>query len=244
MAEEGNEGGGTGAYPTPPYIAYRTLGTLFGDFKEHGLPPVIDRSVLTRFSGGVAGQIMSALSSLGLMDDKKKPTQDLAEIVAAYETDDYKPRLRQLIERNYPYVLKLNLETATPSMFADAFKNNLGAKEEVLRKCRTFFLQAARDVGIAIGPRIENAKFPRSRNGGGRKKKLAPAHPATEHGASDPPGGVEGGGTGGASKADTELVSQLLGKFPDFDPAWPDDIKAKWFAGFDQFMAGIKGNGG
>jgi hypothetical protein len=240
MADEGNEGGGTGGYPTPPYIAYRTLGTLFGDFKEHGLPPVIDRSVLTRFSGGVAGQIMSALSSLGLMDDKKKPTQDLADIVAAYETDDYKPRLRQLLEKNYPYVLKLNLETATPSMFADAFKNNLSAKEEVLRKCRTFFLQAARDVGIAIGPRIENAKFPRSRNGPGRKKKTASAQTPLDDAGADRPGG----GSDGDTKPGSDLVSQLLAKFPEFDPTWEAELKAKWFEGFDQFMKSARNSGG
>jgi hypothetical protein len=243
MAEEGNAAGGTGAFPTPPYIAYRTLGTLVGDFKEHGLPPVIDRSVLTRFSGGVAGQIMSALSSLGLMDEKKRPTQDLADLVNDYETDDYKPRLRKLIEKNYPYVLKLNLETATPSMFADAFKNNLAAKEEVLRKCRTFFLQAARDVGIAIGPRIESAKFPRSRgNGGARKKRGTPTPTPVEERHDE--GGGGGGGGGGKTQPNAEIVSQLLAKFPDFDPSWPDEIKAKWFAGFDQFMAGVKGNGG
>jgi hypothetical protein len=234
MNEEGNEGGASGGYPTPPYIAYRTLGTLFGDFKEHGVPPVIDRSVLTRFSGGVAGQIMSALGSLGLMDDKKRPTEALAELVRAYETNAYKPLLRDLIVRNYPYVLKLNLETATPSMFADAFKNNLSAKEEVLRKCRTFFLQAARDVGIPIGPRIESAKFPRSRNGGGRKKKTETAAPERHENLSQP---------GDTPKPDTELVSQLLGKFPDFDPGWPDNIKAEWFKGFDKFMSGIKGKG-
>jgi hypothetical protein len=34
-------------------------------------------------------------------------------------------------------------------------------------------------------------------------------------------------------------MSALLAKFPDFDPAWPDDIKAKWFSGFDTFMKGV-----
>lgn len=236
MAEEGNEATGKGAYPTPPYIAYRTLGTLFGDFKEHGMPPVIDRSVLTRFSGGVAGQIMSALSSMGLMDEKKRPTERLADLVTAYETDEYKHLLRKLLEDVYPYVLRLNLGTATPSMFADAFRNNLSAKEEVLRKCRTFFLQAARDVGITIGPRIESAKFPRTKSAG-RKKKAGEAPPPADDRHDLPAGGRE------TPTPQTEIVAQLLGKFPDFDPSWPDNIKAEWFKGFDKFMSGIKGKG-
>ena len=28
----------------------------------------------------------------------------------------------------------------------------------------------------------------------------------------------------------------LLSKFPSFDPSWPDDVKAKWFEGFDRLL--------
>jgi len=28
----------------------------------------------------------------------------------------------------------------------------------------------------------------------------------------------------------------LLSKFPTFDPAWPDDVKSKWFNAFDKLM--------
>jgi hypothetical protein len=33
-------------------------------------------------------------------------------------------------------------------------------------------------------------------------------------------------------------VEQLLSKFPQFDPAWPDDVKLKWFDAFDRLMKG------
>ncbi len=42
---EADAGGGKGR--TPPYIAYKTLLTLLQEFKVNGLPPQIDRSVLT-----------------------------------------------------------------------------------------------------------------------------------------------------------------------------------------------------
>jgi hypothetical protein len=32
----------------------------------------------------------------------------------------------------------------------------------------------------------------------------------------------------------------LLSKFPSFDPAWPDDVKTKWFEGFNQLMVELK----
>lgn len=165
--------GGAPKGRTPPYIAYKTLLTLLQEFKVNGLPPQIDRSVLTRFAGGLQGQIMLALRSLDLMDENKRPTPKLGALVEAYETPRFKEELRPIIEATYPTVLKLDLMTATPSMFADAFKNSTDAKEDVLRKCRTFFLHAAKDVGLPIGPRIEKAKFPR-RNGGAARKPRAP----------------------------------------------------------------------
>jgi hypothetical protein len=222
-------------YRTPPYIAFKTLVNILGDFNAHGLPPVVDRSVLTRFAGGLQGQIMLALRSLGLIGESNRPTPRFAELVAAFETPAYKAELRKVIEATYPYVLALDLNTATPGMFANAFKDNLDAKEDVLRKCRTFFLNAAREVGIAIGPRIEKAKFPRGKGNSTRKPK--PAKPTENPPAQDPPDPARQKDSGG-------ILSQLLAKFPEFDPTWPDDIKAKWFDGFGTFMAGAKNNGG
>jgi hypothetical protein len=28
----------------------------------------------------------------------------------------------------------------------------------------------------------------------------------------------------------------LLAKFPQFDPAWPDELKAKWFDGYERLL--------
>lgn len=186
---------------TPPYIAYRTLLNLFQEFNTNGLPPQIDRSVLTRFAGGLQGQIMLALRSLDLMDAAKKPTQKLADLVAAYETPNFGATFRPIIEATYPHVIKLDLMTATPTMFAEAFKTGNDAKEDVLRKCRTFFLHAARDVGIAVGPRIEKHKYPRRQtNGTSRKPKGAkletPGAPDGADAASGGNGGAEDSGSG------------------------------------------------
>jgi len=183
MAEEETaQASGAGKFPTPPYIAYKTFQTLLGDLKTHGLPPQIDRSVLTRFSGGVQGQVMIALRVLKLVDDKNVPTPKLAALVDAHETDGYSAAIKALVEETYPYVLSIDLASATPSMFTKAFSEATGAGEESLRKCRAFFLSAAKDAGIAIGSRIEKAKFPRSRltNGKKPKPKAASVDPQSE----------------------------------------------------------------
>lgn len=241
MADENDSSGGArvnaAKFKTPPYIAYKTLLTLIGDLNTHGLPPLIDRSIMTRFAGGVQGQLLVAMRVLGLIGETNKPTATLAQLVDSYGTPHFKPIMRGVIEVTYPYVFALDLTNATPGMFAKAFSEALDAKEDVLRKCRTFFLNAARDVGIEIGARIEKAKFPRVRtNGAPRKPKTAtkaaetPASPATAENAT----AADDGG----------VLGQLLAKFPDFDPAWTDDLKAKWFAGFGQFMEKAQKSGG
>jgi hypothetical protein len=46
-------------------------------------------------------------------------------------------------------------------------------------------------------------------------------------------------GSYGSNRADTNpWAEQLLSKFPQFDPTWPDEVKLKWFDGFDRLMKG------
>lgn len=168
VADEGKGGG-----KTPPYIPWKTNCTVLEDFKTNGLPPRIDNSVLRRFSGGMGSQIKSAYRSMGLMDEQGRPTPHLDAMVKSYGTDGFGEQVRAMIARTYPFLSKIDLMTATPSMFADAFKDGTSAKEDVLRKCRTFFLQAAPVAGIEIGPRIANATFPRAPSAARKAAKSA-----------------------------------------------------------------------
>ena len=226
-------GADPGSGTIPPYIPFQTLLTFLKQLKADGLPPQIDKSVLSKFSGGTQGQLKVALRAMGLMDDNK-PTPDLESMVEALETPEFQAVLLKLLHRTYPYVFALDLVAATPTMFADAFKGT-GAKEDVSRKCRTFFLHAAKAAGVPLGNRILTGSVPRTSNGGTKRKPKTKAKPdpASDSNANDK-GEVQ------QPKPDNGVLSQLLAKFPDFDPNWPDDIKAKWFAGFDQFMKGAK----
>jgi hypothetical protein len=217
---------------TPPYVSFKSFTTLLEDFKSSGVPPRIDRSVLKRFSGGLGSQLLVALRSLGLMDDNGTPTDDLQILVDYYGTDDYPSGLRHVLETSYPFLQTLDLTTATPSMFAEAFQSATTAKEDVLRKCRTFYLHAAKVAGIEIGKRLESGTYTRTA-GAGRKRRKQPR--------------ADGENAGTVNAADNDTSStvdrfkkELLAKFPEFDPSWPDEIKAKWFAGFDQFMTMAK----
>ena len=169
------EGDPREGYKTPPYVAFKTFNTLIEDLKEHGLPTQIDRSVLRRFSGGVGSQLVSALKALRLLSDDNRPTTWLPPLVEAYGTDGYRTQIATLLSNAYPYVAALDLKTATPSQFADAFKIT-GAKEDVLRKSRTFYLHAAQFAGVEIGSRLLSGSAPRKAPGGNGapRKKAVP----------------------------------------------------------------------
>lgn len=228
--EEGSISG-PGAARTPPYVAYSTFLTLLKELKDNGLPPQLDKSVLKRFAFGVQGQLKMGLRSLGMLDGDK-PTPRLKAFVDAYDTDAFPVLLLDVLKEVYPYVFVLDLKTATPTMFADSFKASGAKGEDALRKCRTFFTHAAKQAGVEFGPRLANASIPRSSNGP-RRKARAPK-------AKDDGGATNVEQQQPRTSGSDAILSQLLGKFPDFDPSWPDEIKAKWFAGFDQFMKGAK----
>lgn len=223
---------------TPPYIAYKTWLTFLEDLKTHGLPDQIDRSVLKRFAGGIASQLIMGIKSLGLITSDNKPTARLVELVEAYGTDDFKRPLTAMLRESYPWVFRLDLTTATPSMFAEVFKTNTGAKgEDVLSKCRRFFIQAALAADIEIGKRLLAGGTGRAPNGSGTKRKPKVAK-TKEESAGGVGGESKGSPSGGGGGQSAPLMEALLAKFPEFDPTWPDEIKAKWFEGFDQFMKG------
>lgn len=169
---EGQAPTGDGGPRIPPYIAFQTFLTFLSELKTNGIPPQVDRSVLRRFAGGMQGQIKMAARSLGLLDGDK-PTPKLKALVNAHETPDFEPMLLEMLHETYPYVFALDLMNATPTMFADAFKTT-GAKEDVSRKCRTFFLHAAKAAGVPLGNRILTGSVPRAPSNGAKRKPKAP----------------------------------------------------------------------
>ena len=147
---------------TPPYTSYRTFKTFIHDLREHGVPSRVDRSVLTRFSGVVGTQLMHALRFLGLIEDHGRPTQRLKELVDADGGGHWPEKLLELLRQEYAPMFAIDLETATPSHFNEAFRKAFPAADAVVQKCVTFFLYAANDAGVKISGRVLKGRKPRS----------------------------------------------------------------------------------
>lgn len=220
-----DESGDTGATKrAPPYIAFQTFKTLLALFKEHGVPGRIDRTVLTRFSGGVGSQVKSALRFLDLIDDGDVPKPGLDKLANALGTDDWGGALSELLGRAYAPVFQLNLQTASPGQFNETFRRAYPAKDETFRKCVTFFINAIKEVGIPISPYILK----------GTKTRSAPTKRA--NGGASKPAAKKGGDTAEKNKpADTsnEQSSSTINVTPEqalldlLDPDTMDDNEQK-----------------
>jgi hypothetical protein len=160
MARDGSEK--VRSLRTAPYTSYRTFKTFIEDLREHGVPSRIDRSVLTRFSGVVGGQLMHALRFLGLIDDEGRTTQLLGELASAHGGAEWPVTLSHALREAYAPIFAIDLETATPSHFGAAFRKAFPAAEAVVQKCVTFFLYAAADAGLKVSGRILKGRKPRS----------------------------------------------------------------------------------
>jgi len=147
---------------TPPYTSYRTFKTFIEDLHQHGVPSRIDRSVLTRFSGVVGAQLMHALRFLGLIEEDRRPTQRLGELMKAHGGAHWPATLLEVLRQEYAPIFAIDLETATPSQFNGAFRKAFPAADAVVQKCVTFFLYAANDAGVKISGRVLKGRKPRS----------------------------------------------------------------------------------
>jgi len=171
----------------PPYTSYRTFKTFIEDLHEHGVPSRIDRSVLTRFSGVVGTQLMHALRFLGLIEEDGRPTPRLTELVNAHATGHWPETLLERLRHEYAPMFAIDLETATPSHFNEAFRRAFPAADAVVQKCVTFFLYAANDAGVKISGRVLKGRKPRSLTPRRKAARPAFAHPPTKEFEAAPP---------------------------------------------------------
>jgi hypothetical protein len=212
----------------PPYVSYRTFRN-FLDKLQQKLPARIDRSYWGDFLSGSNGtQLLAGLRFLDLVDQNGKPT-DLLRKLASARGEGRSEVLRQIFSGSYGFVShgNVDLESATYAQVEEAFHTAFQLTEDVSRKCVKFYLSLAGDAGVSVSPFV--AQHTRSPRGGQRIKNTRETRGTRTN--------VDKGVPQQAA-AVTELSwsSQLLAKFPGFDPAWSDEIKAKWFAAFDELL--------
>ena len=137
----------------PPYIGWATWNRLTRLMKTF-VPPRLDRSYFNSlgFSGTQYSQAVRAFLFLRLMDETKKPTETLRQLVMG--TDEaQKSTLKSVIEKAYqPFFTSPGPQNATLGDL-ETFLRGQGAKG-VVDKCATFFLAAAKEADIQLSPQL------------------------------------------------------------------------------------------
>jgi hypothetical protein len=151
---------------TPPYLPYRTFLSSLDKLAE-GVPPRIDRGIWKNQTGSIQSLIMGAYRFFGLIDDQSKPTKTLHDLVA--HRDKPNEFVKSILEEKYAEVIKHNLSTMTEALINEYFAEAFGVEGDTKRKCITFFLQAAKAVGMPLSSFLQSQV--RVRTSGTRRRR-------------------------------------------------------------------------
>jgi len=217
----------------PPYLSYKTF-VNFLDKLTVAMPSRIDSSVMNTYSGGVQVQLLATLRYLILINSGGIPTEEFTKLVAS-DGDERKKILKEIIVVSYPFLFKdgISLNKITLKHLQELFENE-GASGGTVRKCVAFFIAASKNAGIELSPHV-TVKGASSRNISTKGRKVD-----SERSVKLKNDMVSDDKTDQAQMGTQTLEQILLSKFPGFDPAWPDEVKAKWFEGFKELMEHFK----
>jgi hypothetical protein len=206
--------------PVPPYLPYKTFKNFLEGIRVNGVPPRVDRSVMSSLSGASQSSLMLTLKYFNLVSPNGVTEENLRHLVTS-QGDDRKKILSEILKNGYPFLFAsgFDLKSATAKHFEEQFAAT-GTTGDTTKKCISFFLAAAKDAGIPMSSYLQ--KYRRIRQGGSSRSRRQSN--GERHGGiilEDPPTG-------------RNISKILLDKFPSFDPAWPDDVKKMWFEGFKE----------
>jgi hypothetical protein len=213
----------------PPYISYRTFRNFLEGLQQ-GIPSRIDRSYWgDRFSGSTGTQLLSGLRFLGLIDNSSTPTNQLKQLVNAQGKRRVEI-LRQISSDAFVFLLgsTFNPQQATYAQLEEVFHNMYQITDDVTRKCIKFFIGMATDAEIPLSPFILRKSRTIRLSSGTKKVSKRTGNRTNQN--SLVPQNIP------VVPQNSSWTEMLLMKFPSFDPAWPTEVKLKWFEDFDQLL--------
>jgi len=215
----------------PPYVAYKTFLNFLERLKAVGMPNKIDRGVVPSYSGAIQSHLFSALKYLNLMSQHGIPTERLIKLVNSDGPERQKV-FKEILVTSYGFLFEsgINLKGLTSDEVRKLFDDQ-GLSGGTVSKAIKFFVEASKNADIELSPYIGKFRTTASRSGGSRTKKtnvekrIQPLSPSSPN---------------GKQPEDLSWQQIYLSKMPDFDPAWSEEIKTKWFDAMSRVMDELK----
>lgn len=184
----------------PAYVSHKSMETFFTQRREDGhVTDVVDKSLMTNFSGATANELLSGLKFLKLVDEKGIPSAAYKDYVPAND-EERKRLMGEILRSAYPWAFdttKFNIERCTQQQFVDLFRQQ-GPSGSTLARGIAFFIGMAKFAGIKLSPNIKVPTQPRAPAQPKIKKEAA--KPAVgngqDHEDEDDDEGDFGGGAG------------------------------------------------
>jgi hypothetical protein len=222
-----------------PYASKVSFDNFLTHLREHPpLPTRIDKGVMGHLNYGTKQALAATFKVLKLTTSDNVPTDLLERLVPASETER-KPLYRQMLKDCYPFLFdgSIDLKRASSHEFQEKFKRETTVTGSTVDKAILFFLAIAGEAGIELSPHLAKRKSSTpgvAKRTKGRRTKTQSSVGAKANGSADKPD---------EDRVPSDMASRLLAKFPDLDPAWDENLKAKWFESFESLMksAGLKG---
>jgi hypothetical protein len=226
MEQERGDGHEKLKVAVPPYLPYKTFRSFLDKFKV-GIPSRIDRGLMGNMSGTAQSRLVATLRYFDLISPNGIPNKDKLPLLVASEGAERQKVLRNILTTSYSFLFSggFDIKNATARQLAEEF-NNAGASGETTKKCITFFMAAAKDAGLEISPFFKTT----------RSGRTVPRPKRTANAGSSVPIERQSDENHEQPTGKMKWSQMLLSKFPSLDPAWPDDVKAKWFDSFKDLM--------
>lgn len=204
----------------PPYVSFTTFTNAINKLREIGVPNRIDASVFRGQSGSGIAALIGTMKYLGFINEVGTPSDTFKQIVDSKD-EDRGAILKPILLERYKFVTDagFGLENATSQQVEQAFRDQ-NISGSTVTKSVGFFLAAAELAGLKTSSHVKPPKPPRGGNGPRQKRRVVGKGAPVD--VTPPPHAT-------GQKSAAEL---LLGKFPDFDPAWDAELKKKWFDAF------------
>lgn len=154
-----------------PYMSFQGFRTLLDRLHANGVPQVFDRSWFGQNqSGSLTAQIRGTLRFFDLLDEEKRPTPKLQELVSADEPERIKI-LREIAETKYADAIGLGTN-ATQGQLADTFRAR-GLSGESITKAITFYVALTEYLSLPTSPFYKQARVSNSAGNGGSPRRTS-----------------------------------------------------------------------
>jgi hypothetical protein len=152
----------------PPYISFKTIINL-ADRIQDGIPPRIDKSVLSYLSSGYRVQVITTLRTLSFIDDTGAPSDDFQDFIAEAPL---RQRITEGVWRRYyaDVFATVDVARATADQLSEAF-TKLGVAGDTRAKAMIFFVHGAKFADIPVSALIVNGIKRVRGSGAGRTRR-------------------------------------------------------------------------